>query len=183
MEKLYRILSKVAGTTHPVLIVGESGTGKELVARSIHTNGPTRNKPFIPVDCGSLAPAMIEGELFGHAKGAFTGATRAKTGLLAGADGGTIFLDEIGELPLDLQGRLLRALQDKEVRPVGSDQGVPLHARILASTTRDLTAAWSRPAASAKTSTSASTSSPSASPPCASGAATSPCSPRTSSTA
>ncbi len=139
MEKLYRILSKVAGTTHPVLIVGESGTGKELVARSIHTNGPNANKPFLPVDCGSLAPAMIEGELFGYAKGAVPGSTRAKVGLLAGVDGGTLFLDEIGELPLDLQGRLHRALQDKIVTPVGSDQGVPLTARVLASTTRDLT--------------------------------------------
>ena len=139
MEKLYRILSKVATTTHPVLIVGESGTGKELVARSIHTNGTNANKPFLPVDCGSLAPAMIEGELFGHAKGAIPGTTRAKIGLLAGLEGETIFLDEIGELPLDLQGRLLRALQDKIVLPVGSDQGVPLTARILASTTRDLT--------------------------------------------
>jgi two-component system response regulator HydG len=139
MEKLYRILSKVAGTAHPVLIVGESGTGKELVARSIHTNGTNANKPFLPVDCGSLAPAMIEGELFGYAKGAIPGTTRTKIGLLAGAEGETIFLDEVGELPLDLQGRLLRALQDKIVLPVGSDQGAPLTARVLASTTRDLT--------------------------------------------
>jgi DNA-binding NtrC family response regulator len=139
MEKLYRILSKVATTTHPVLIVGESGTGKELVARSIHTNGPNAHKPFLPVDCASLAPAMIEGELFGYAKGAVPGTTRAKIGLLAGIDSGTLFLDEVGELPLDLQGRLLRALQDHEVRPIGSDQSVPLTARILASTTRDLT--------------------------------------------
>jgi DNA-binding NtrC family response regulator len=139
MEKLYRILSKVAATAHPVLIVGESGTGKELVARSIHTNGPNANKPFLPVDCGSLAPAMIEGELFGYAKGAIPGTNRAKVGLLAGLEGETIFLDEVGELPLDLQSRLLRALQEKTVLPVGSDQGVPLTARILASTTRDLT--------------------------------------------
>ena len=139
MEKLYRILSKVAGTTHPVLIVGESGTGKELVARSIHTNGPNAHKPFLAVDCASLAPAMIEGELFGYVKGAVPGTTRSKVGLLAGIDSGTIFLDEIGDLPLDLQGRLLRALQDHEVRPIGSDQSVPLTARILASTTRDLT--------------------------------------------
>ena len=139
MEKLYRILSKVASTAHPVLILGESGTGKELVARSIHANGPNAHKPFIPIDCGSLVPAMIESELFGHAKGAFAGAVRAKTGLLAAAGGGTVFLDEIGELPLDIQGRLLRALQDKEVRPVGTDQAVPLSARVLASTTRDLT--------------------------------------------
>lgn len=139
MEKLYRILSKVATTTHPVLIVGETGTGKELVARSIHANGPNADKPFIPVDCGSLVPAMIEAELFGHAKGALPGTTRAKTGLLSGIDGGTIFLDEVGDLPLDLQGRLVRALQDKEVRPIGSDQSLPLSARILASTSRDLT--------------------------------------------
>jgi two-component system response regulator HydG len=139
MEKLYRILSKVAGTNHPVLIAGESGTGKELVARTIHTNGPNANKPFVPVDCGSLAPAMIEGELFGYAPGAVPGAARAKVGLLAGIDGGTLFLDEIGELPLDLQSRLLRALQDRAVRPIGSDQAAPLTARILASTTRDLT--------------------------------------------
>jgi DNA-binding NtrC family response regulator len=139
MEKLYRILSKVAGTTHPVLIVGESGTGKELVARSIHTNGPNAHKPFLPVDCASLAPAMIEGELFGYVKGAVPGTTRSKIGLLAGIDSGTIFLDEIGDLPLDLQSRLLHALQDHQVRPIGSDQSVPLTARIVASTTRDLT--------------------------------------------
>jgi two-component system response regulator HydG len=139
MEKLYRILSKVVTTTHPVLIVGESGTGKELVARSIHTNGPNAHKPFLPVDCASLAPAMIEGELFGYVKGAVPGSTRSKTGLLSGIDSGTLFLDEIGELPLDLQGRIFRALQDREVRPIGSDQPVPLTARILASTTRDLT--------------------------------------------
>jgi two-component system response regulator HydG len=139
MEKLYRILSKVAGTTHPVLIVGESGTGKELVARTIHANGSNAQKAFVPVDCGSLAPAMIEGELFGYSRGAVPGAVRARAGLLAGADGVTLFLDEIGELTLDLQSRLLRALQDREVRPIGSDQAVPLTARILASTSRDLT--------------------------------------------
>ncbi|MGA7155821.1 MAG: sigma-54 dependent transcriptional regulator [Acidobacteriaceae bacterium] len=139
MEKLYRILSKVTSTNHPVLIVGESGTGKELVARSIHTNGPNAQKPFLPIDCGSLVPAMIEGELFGHAKNTVPGTSRAKIGLLAGIAGGTLFLDEIGELTLDLQGRLLRALQDKEVRPIGSDQASPLAARILASTSRDLT--------------------------------------------
>jgi DNA-binding NtrC family response regulator len=139
MEKLYRILSKVAATTHPVLIVGESGTGKELVARSIHSNGPNAGKPFIPVDCGSLAPALIEGELFGYAKGSIPGTVRSKAGLLGGVDGVTLFLDEVSELPLDLQSRLLRALQDREFRPIGSDQPVPLTARILASTTRDLT--------------------------------------------
>jgi len=140
MEKIYRILSKVAFTNHPVLILGESGTGKELVARSIHLNGPHAGKPFVPVDCGSLVPTLIESELFGHVKGAFTGAEQAKTGLLASADGGTIFLDEIGELPLDLQAKLLRALQEKEVRPVGATHAVPISARILAATNRDLAA-------------------------------------------
>ena len=138
MEKLYRILSKVAHTTHPVLILGESGTGKELVARSIHRHGSNADKPFIPVDCGSLVPSLIESELFGYVKGAFTGANRSRTGLLAAADGGTVFLDEIGELPLDLQARLLRALQEKEIRPIGSNQAVPINARILAATNRDL---------------------------------------------
>ena len=140
MEKLYRILSKVASTIHPALILGESGTGKELVAQSIHSNGPNNFKPFIPVDCGSLLPAAIESELFGHVKGGSTGATRAKTGLLASADGATVYLDEIAELPIDLQNRLLRALQEKQVRPIGSDQPVPLTARVLASSTRDLPA-------------------------------------------
>ena len=110
MEKLYRILSKVAQSTHPVLILGESGTGKELVARTIHAYGPNSQKPFLPVDCGSLVPTLIESELFGYVKGAFTGANRSKDGLLVSAEGGTVFLDEIGELSLDLQAKLLRAL-------------------------------------------------------------------------
>lgn len=138
MEKLYRIISKVAFTTHPVLILGESGTGKEMVARTIHVNGVNARKPFIPVDCSSLAPTLIESELFGHVKGAFTGAHRSKDGLLAAAGGGTVFLDEIGELPLDLQAKLLRALQEKEVRPVGSNHAVPISARVLAATNRNL---------------------------------------------
>ena len=138
MERVYRILSKVAHTTHPVLILGESGTGKEVVARTIHYNGPNANHPFIPVDCGSLVPTLIESELFGYVKGAFTGANRSKEGLLATAEGGTVFLDEIGELPLDLQAKLLRALQEKEIRPIGSNQRIPIHVRILAATNRDL---------------------------------------------
>src|SRR5271157_3122956 len=138
MEKLYRILSKVAQTSHPVLIMGESGTGKELVARSIHANGPNAGKPFLPIDCGSLVPTLVESELFGYVKGAFTGANRSKDGLLASADGGTVFLDEIGELPLDLQAKLLRALQEKEIRPVGATHRVPIKARIVAATNRDL---------------------------------------------
>jgi len=110
MEKLYRILSKVAQSTHPVLVLGESGTGKELVARTIHAFGPNSSKPFLPVDCGSLVPTLIESELFGYVRGAFTGANRNKDGLLVSAEGGTVFLDEIGELSIDLQAKLLRAL-------------------------------------------------------------------------
>ncbi len=140
MEKLYRILSKVAQSTHPVLILGESGTGKELVARTIHAYGPNSQKPFLPVDCGSLVPTLIESELFGYVKGAFTGANRSKDGLLVSAEGGTVFLDEIGELSLDLQAKLLRALQEKEVRPVGATHRVPIKARIVAATNRDLAA-------------------------------------------
>jgi DNA-binding NtrC family response regulator len=140
MEKVYRILSKVANSTHPVLILGESGTGKEMVARAIHNNGPNAAKPFVPVDCGSLVPTLIESELFGYVKGAFTGANRSRGGLLSAADGGTVFLDEIGELPLDLQAKLLRALQEKEVRPVGATHAVPITARVLAATNRDLSA-------------------------------------------
>ncbi len=138
MEKLYRIISKASHSTHPVLILGESGTGKELVARSIHYSGPFQDKPFIPVDCGSLVPTLVESELFGYVKGAFTGAVRSKDGLLAMAEGGTIFLDEIGELPIDLQAKLLRALREKEIRPVGGTKAIPINVRILAATNRDL---------------------------------------------
>jgi len=138
MEKLYRILAKAALSTHPVLILGESGTGKEMVAKAIHVSGPLRNKPFIPVDCSSLAPTLIESELFGHVRGAFTGAIGSKDGLLSIAEGGTVFLDEIGELPTDLQAKLLRAIQEKEIRPVGSTKQVPINVRILGATNRDL---------------------------------------------
>jgi DNA-binding NtrC family response regulator len=138
MEKLYRIISKAAHSTHPVLVLGESGTGKELVARSIHYAGPFKDKPFIPVDCGSLVPTLIESELFGYVRGAFTGAVRPKEGLLAAAEGGTIFLDEVGELPVDLQSKLLRAIQEKEIRPVGGTRAIPINVRILAATNRDL---------------------------------------------
>ncbi|HXY51954.1 MAG TPA: sigma-54 dependent transcriptional regulator [Terriglobales bacterium] len=138
MEKLYRIIAKAAYSTHPVLILGESGTGKEMVARSIHFSGPFRDKPFIPVDCGSLPPGLIESEFFGYVKGACTGATHAKDGLLAMAEGGTVFLDEVGELPVDLQAKLLRAIQEKEIRPVGSTRRIPINVRILAATNRDL---------------------------------------------
>jgi two-component system response regulator HydG len=138
MERLYRIIAKAAQTTHPVLILGESGTGKELVARAIHYSGPFRDKPFVPVDCGSLVPTLIESELFGHVKGAFTGAAHSKQGLLLTAENGTIFLDEIGELALDLQAKLLRAIQEKEIRPIGGTRPVPINVRILAATNRNL---------------------------------------------
>jgi len=141
MERLYRIIAKAANSSHPVLILGESGTGKELVARAIHFSGPFRDRPFIPVDCGSLVPTLIESELFGYVRGAFTGAVRPKEGLLATAEGGTIFLDEVGELPVDLQAKLLRAIQEKEIRPVGGTRPVPINVRILAATNRDLEAA------------------------------------------
>jgi DNA-binding NtrC family response regulator len=141
MQRVYRLIERVSQHAYPVLILGESGTGKELVARSVHFSGVRRNKPFIPVDCSSLVPTLIEAELFGYVKGAFTGALHAKQGLMEIADGGTLFLDEIGDLPFDMQAKLLRALQEKEVRPVGSTDRVPLSARIIAATNRDLDAA------------------------------------------
>ena len=138
MEKLYRIIAKVAGSRHPVLIRGESGTGKEMAARAIHFTGPFRDKPFIPVDCGSLSSALMESELFGYVKGAFTGAVRSKEGLLSIANGGTLFLDEIGEMSTEVQARLLRALQEKEIRPAGSTKPTAIDVRIIAATNRDL---------------------------------------------
>jgi DNA-binding NtrC family response regulator len=144
MEKLYRILSKVAQSSHPVLVLGESGTGKELVARALHFRGTMASRPFVAVDCGSLVPTLIESELFGYEKGAFTGALRSKQGLLQSADTGTIFLDEVGELPLEMQAKLLRFLQEKEVRPVGSNQKVKVDVRIMAATNRDLDAEYKK---------------------------------------
>ena len=144
MKKTYRLIAKVALQRHPVLIMGESGTGKELVARAIHTHGPWRDQPFVPVDCGALPPTLIESELFGHVKGAFTGAAQSRQGLLAAAGSGTIFLDEIGELPVELQSRLLRALQEHEIRPLGSNERIQFEARIIAATNQDLEAGVNR---------------------------------------
>jgi len=141
MQHVYQVILKVSGKRHPVLILGDSGTGKELVARAIHAYSPVREKSFVPVDCGALTPNLIESELFGHVRGAFTGATQARTGLLASAGGGTVFLDEIGELPVELQAKLLRALQEKEIRPLGSNESMPMQARIVAATNRNLEAA------------------------------------------
>jgi two-component system response regulator HydG len=141
MQRVYKLIEKVAQHTYPVLILGESGTGKELVARSIHFSGPRSNKPFSPVDCSALVPTLIESELFGYVKGAFTGAQHSKQGLFEAAGDGTLFLDEIGDLPVDLQAKLLRALQEHEVKPVGSNDRVGIRARMIAATNRDLEAA------------------------------------------
>ena len=138
IQEILRMIARLKDTRTPVLITGESGTGKELVARAIHFHGAFNKRPFVAVDCGALVPTLIESELFGHEKGAFTGAIRAKDGLFQAANGGTIFLDEIGELPLDMQAKLLRVLQEKEVRPVGSNDKTKIDVRVIAATNRDL---------------------------------------------
>jgi transcriptional regulator with PAS, ATPase and Fis domain len=140
MQRLYEQIGKISQTSAPTLLLGDTGTGKELMARAIHFAGSRRAMPFVPVDCSALAPTLAESELFGHVKGAFTGADHSKQGLLQGADKGTIFLDEIGELPLCMQAKFLRALQEKEIRPVGSTERMPIHARVISATNRDLEA-------------------------------------------
>ena len=142
IQEVLRVASRLKDTRTAVLISGESGTGKELIARAIHFRGAFANRPFVAVDCGSLVPTLIESELFGYEKGAFTGALKSKEGLFQSADTGSVFLDEIGELPLELQAKLLRVLQEKEVRPVGSNQRVKVDVRIIAATNRDLEAAY-----------------------------------------
>jgi two-component system, NtrC family, response regulator AtoC len=142
MQDVLRMISRLKDTRTPVLISGESGTGKELVARAIHFRGALARSNFVAVDCGSLVPTLMESELFGYEKGAFTGATKTKAGLFQAANGGTIFLDEIGELPLEMQAKLLRVLQEKEVRPVGSNEKIDVDVRVIAATNRDLEAAY-----------------------------------------
>ena len=138
MQALYNRIHKVAPTKATVLIHGETGTGKELVARALHEESPRRTKPMISVNCAAIPETLIESELFGHEKGAFTGAASTREGLVAAADGSTLFLDEIGELPLEAQARLLRVLQEGEVRPIGSVESRKVDVRLVAATHRDL---------------------------------------------
>jgi DNA-binding NtrC family response regulator len=138
LQKVFYLVEKVANTTAGILIQGESGTGKELIAKAIHFNSQRANKPFLGVNCGALPESLLESELFGHTKGSFTGATSDKKGLFRAADDGTLFLDEIGEMPLALQVKLLRALQEQEVLPIGASAAVKFDTRIIAATNRDL---------------------------------------------
>ena len=138
MRDLEDQVGRLAPTDTTVLIIGESGTGKELVARALHEGSPRRDRPFVAIDCGALEGNLLAAELFGHTRGAFTGAVKARPGLFREADGGTILLDEIGELPAPIQAKLLRVLQEGEVRPVGEDQSFKVDVRIIAATHRDL---------------------------------------------
>jgi two-component system response regulator AtoC len=139
MVELFKLVHRVAGTRSSVLIVGESGTGKELIARTIHHASPRRDRPFVAVNCTSLSETLLESELFGHVKGAFTGAVERRPGLFLEADRGTVFLDEVGDMSLSMQAKLLRVLQEHEVKPVGGTETVPVDTRVVAATHRDLT--------------------------------------------
>ncbi|MGH8126771.1 MAG: sigma-54-dependent transcriptional regulator [Gammaproteobacteria bacterium] len=141
MHELRTVITRMARSQAPVLITGESGTGKELAARLIHTSGPRSAYPFVPVNCGAIPAELVESELFGHKKGSFTGAHVDRPGLIRSAEGGTLFLDEIGELPLPMQVKLLRVIQERRVRAVGATQEVPVDARFVSATHQDLSLA------------------------------------------
>ena len=138
MHKVFDMIKRVSETPTNVLVTGESGTGKEMVAKAIHYNGPLKEKPFVPVNCGAIPETLIESEMFGHKKGSFTGAVSDKAGLFETADGGTLFLDEIGELPATVQVKLLRAIQERVVRRVGAVEDTAINVRIIAATNRNL---------------------------------------------
>ena len=141
MKNVRRLISQIAASDATVLITGESGSGKELVARSVHDLSTRKDHPFIAVNCGAMPATLLESELFGYARGAFTDAKRDKTGLFVQADGGTLFLDELGEMPMEMQVKLLRVLQERRVRPVGAEQEIPFDVRLVTATNRDLEAA------------------------------------------
>jgi DNA-binding NtrC family response regulator len=138
IKEVYRIVNKIAPTTSTVLIYGESGTGKELVSRAIHELSPRRKAPFLAINCAAIPETLIESELFGHEKGSFTGATARETGIFEAATGGTVFLDEIGEMNVSMQAKLLRAIQEREIRRVGGKVNIPIDVRILSATNKDL---------------------------------------------
>src|SRR5215510_8210113 len=138
MHKIYEVIKRIAPTKSTVLVQGETGTGKEVIARAIHAAGPRADRPFVPIDCGALAESLLESELFGHVRGAFTGALTDKRGFFEAAHGGTCFLDEIGDISAGMQAKLLRVLQEREIRRVGGTESIKVDVRMIAATNNDL---------------------------------------------